>query len=72
MTAHFVVYEDSEGFFRFQLAAANGVPVADSQPYRTVSDVRNGMVAVQRAAAEAVVPDDDADVVIDTGIHMHF
>jgi uncharacterized protein YegP (UPF0339 family) len=72
VSATFQVYEDSEGLYRFQLKAANGVVVADSHPYRTVADVRRGREALQRAAGEADVPPDDADVEVQSGIHMHF
>lgn len=72
MTATFDVFEDDQGSFHFQLKAANGEVVADSQAYSSVSDARAGMAAVVRAAAEAQVPVDDGDVVVQTGIHLHF
>lgn len=72
MTAQFDVYHDREGLYRFQLKAANGVVLADSPAHRTVAEVRSAMAALQRAAAQAVVPDNDADVDIRNGITMHF
>ena len=72
MTAKFDVYEDSEGFYRFQLVAGNGVSLADGNAYRSLAAARDGMTAVKRAAAEAQVPADDAGVVVLDGIHMHF
>jgi hypothetical protein len=72
MSARFDVHQDDDGSFRFQLMAGNGEPVAESQPYRSLADARAGMAAVQRAAAEAPVPAQDADIAVQQGIHMHF
>jgi uncharacterized protein YegP (UPF0339 family) len=62
MAAKFEVMQDDEGRYYFALKAANGEVVADSQAYRSISDLREGMLAVQTAAAEAQVPKDDADI----------
>jgi uncharacterized protein YegP (UPF0339 family) len=72
MAAKFELTQDTEGRYRFRLKAANGEVVADSQAYRSVSDARAGMAALQRAAAEASVPDDDDAIEIQEGIHMHY
>jgi uncharacterized protein len=72
MAAQFEVLKDADGHYCFRLKAANGEVVAESQNYGSVSDVRAGMAAVKAAAAEATVPDDDAQLEIQEGIHMHF
>jgi uncharacterized protein YegP (UPF0339 family) len=72
MAAQFELLRDDEDRYWFRLKAANGEVVAESQTYRSIADARTGMVAVQRAAAEATVPDDDAGPVINNGIHMHY
>jgi uncharacterized protein YegP (UPF0339 family) len=72
MAAKFEVFQDTEGQYRFQLKAANGEVVADSQNYQTLADVRAGIAAVQRAASEAHVPDTDAGLDIQNGIYMHY
>ena len=75
MAAEFELFSDAEsGGYWFQLKAANGEPVAQSQVYQSVADARKGMVAVRQAAAAATIPDDDGEVKIhsDNEIHMHY
>ncbi len=72
MAAKFEVFKDADGQYCFQLKAANGEVVADSQGYRSLSDARVGMAAVQSAAAAARIPDDDGAIEIQNGIHMHY
>ena len=72
MAAKFEVFQDADGLYCFQLKAANGEVLAESQTYHSVSDVRAGMAAVRTAAAEASVPEHDGGLQIEDGIHMHY
>lgn len=75
MTSRFELYKDTTtGNYWFVLKAGNGEPVAESQVYRSVADARAGMVAVQRAAEAASIPDSDDAVKVQSGnyIHMHY
>lgn len=57
MGAKFEIYEDKSGAFRFRLKAGNGEVVATGEDYPTVAAARQGIDAVRRAAAEAVIDD---------------
>jgi uncharacterized protein YegP (UPF0339 family) len=75
MTPKFELYKDTtSGNYWFLLKAGNGEPVAESQVYRSITDARAGMAAVQRAAAAAGIPDSDDVVDVQSGnyIHMHY
>lgn len=54
MKAKFEIFETG-GKYRFQLKAANGEVVADSQEYDSESAARKGVEAVRRAAADASI-----------------
>ena len=73
MAAEFELLKDAESYY-FVLKAANGEAVAQSQSYRSIADARKGMAAVQRAAAAAIVPEDDDGIQVrpDNDIHMHY
>lgn len=49
MTAHFEVFEDKAGEWRWRLVAANGEPVAASEAYTTQAHAEHGVVNVTRA-----------------------
>jgi uncharacterized protein YegP (UPF0339 family) len=53
MSAHFEVYKDKAGQWRFRLKAANGETVASGESYPTEANAERGCEAVKRAAAEA-------------------
>jgi uncharacterized protein YegP (UPF0339 family) len=57
MAAHFEVFTDKAGKFRFRLKAANGQIVAASEAYESHSAAVKGCEAVQRAAKDAPVID---------------
>ncbi len=54
---YFKVYEKN-GKFYFQLIAANGEPLASSEPYSSRQAAHNGCDAVKRAASDADVRDE--------------
>ena len=55
MAGKFEVYQDRAGEFRFRLKASNGLVVAAGQGYDTKAGAKKGCVAVQNAAAGAVI-----------------
>ena len=55
MAAEFEIYTDPKGEYRFRLKAGNGEIVATGESYPSLSGVKNGIDAVKRAAAEAVI-----------------
>jgi uncharacterized protein YegP (UPF0339 family) len=57
MAAHFEVFTDKAGKFRFRLKAANGQIVAASEAYESHSAAKEGCKAVQRAAKDAPIID---------------
>ena len=62
MTARFVIKKHRRPWgtrFTFTLVAANGEPVATSEPYETKGAALRGTDAFRRAAAEAVVDERD-------------
>ncbi|MDR0482465.1 MAG: DUF1508 domain-containing protein [Cellulomonadaceae bacterium] len=57
MAAHFEIYKDKAGEFRFRLKSANGQIVATGEGYTTKSHAHEGVEAVKRAAAAATIVD---------------
>jgi len=57
MARKFEIYKDKSGGFRFRLKASNGEIVASGESYKTKASAKNGVEAVQRAAAGATVED---------------
>lgn len=52
-TAHYEVFRDKGGEYRWRLVAANGEPVAQSEGYVTDSGAWEGVRAAHRAAVDA-------------------
>jgi uncharacterized protein YegP (UPF0339 family) len=59
MAAKFHIYKDARGEYRFRLKAGNGEIVATGESYPTKAGARAGCEAVQRAAADAEIVEDD-------------
>ena len=57
MPGKFVILKGSTGKFRFQLRSTNGQDIAVSEAYNSKAACTNGMRAVQKLAADAVVED---------------
>jgi len=57
MAGTFQIYKDSKGEYRFRLKAGNGEIVATGESYKTTAGVKEGIAAVQRAAAGAKIDD---------------
>lgn len=55
MFAEFEIFEDDQGEHRWHLKAGNGEIVCQSEGYQTEDGARRGMVAMTRAAVEALV-----------------
>lgn len=50
-------YKDQSGKFRFRLKARNGEIVASGESYPTKADVKKGITALKKAAADAETVD---------------
>ncbi|MGC5258925.1 YegP family protein [Gordonia sp. DT218] len=59
MAGTFHVKKNTGGHYYFNLVAANGEVVATSQAYSSKSAAVQGTTAVQHAAADATVVEDD-------------
>jgi len=57
MAGKFTVTQDASGEYRFVLTASNGEVIASSEGYRQKGSAMNGIDAVRRTAADAVVDD---------------
>ena len=55
--AHFEVFKDASGQFRFRLRAPNGEPIASSEGYTTKEACIDGIRSVQKNAPKAKVKD---------------
>jgi uncharacterized protein YegP (UPF0339 family) len=55
--AHFEVFKDAAGQFRFKLRAPNGEPLASSEAYATKEACKDGIKSVQKNAPKAKVRD---------------
>jgi uncharacterized protein YegP (UPF0339 family) len=55
--AHFEVFKDASGQFRFRLRAPNGEPIASSEGYTTKEACMDGIKSVQKNAPKAKVKD---------------
>jgi uncharacterized protein YegP (UPF0339 family) len=55
--AHFEVFKDASGQFRFRLRAPNGEPIASSEGYKTKEACMDGIKSVQKNAPNAKVKD---------------
>ena len=55
--AHFEVFKDASGQFRFRLRAPNGEPIASSEAYTTKEACMDGIKSVQKNASKAKVKD---------------
>ncbi len=55
--AHFEVFKDASGQFRFRLRAPNGEPIASSESYKTKEACMDGIKSVQKNAPIAKVKD---------------
>jgi hypothetical protein len=55
--AHFEVFKDASGQFRFRLRAPNGEPIASSEAYKTKEACMDGIKSVQKNAPNAKVKD---------------
>ncbi len=57
MPGKYVVKKGSTGKFRFSLLSTNGQVVATSEAYNSKASCMNGVRAVQKLAADAVIED---------------
>lgn len=57
MAGKFEIYKDGKGGFRYRLKAGNGEIVATGESYKTKAGVKEGIEAVERAAANATIED---------------
>jgi uncharacterized protein YegP (UPF0339 family) len=55
--AHFEIFKDAAGQFRFRLRAPNGEPIASSEGYTTKEACMGGIKSVQKNAPKAKVKD---------------
>lgn len=55
--AHFEVYKDTTGQFRWRLRAPNGEPIASGEAYMTKEACTDGIKSVQKNAPIAKVKD---------------
>jgi uncharacterized protein YegP (UPF0339 family) len=55
--AHFEVFKDASGQFRFRLRAPNGEPIASSESYKTKESCMDGIKSVQKNAPNAIIKD---------------
>jgi len=55
--AHFEVFKDFSGQFRFRLRARNGEPIASSEAYATKEGCMQGIKSVKKNAPKAKVKD---------------
>jgi hypothetical protein len=55
--AHFEVFKDASGQFRFRLRAPNGEPIASSEAYKTKEACMDGITSVRKNAPTAKVKD---------------
>ena len=55
--AHFEVFKDTSGQFRFRLRAPNGEPIASSEAYKTKEACMDGIKSVQKNAPNATIKD---------------
>ncbi len=55
--AHFEVFKDASGQFRFRLRAPNGEPIASSEAYKTKESCMDGIKSVQKNAPNAKIKD---------------
>ena len=53
--AHFEIYKDASGKFRWRLRAANGEPIASSEAYTTMEGCMNGIKSVKENAPIATI-----------------
>jgi uncharacterized protein len=57
MAGKFVLTKSDKGSFHFNLGAANGEVIATSQSYTTKGAAQNGIDAVRKVSADAIVDD---------------
>ena len=57
MAGKFVLKTDAQGKYRFNLVAANGQIIAQSQAYKEKDSALNGIESVRTHAADATVDD---------------
>jgi len=57
MAGKFVLKTDAQGKYRFNLVAANGQIIAQSQAYKEKESALGGIESVRKHAAEATVDD---------------
>jgi len=55
--AHFEVFKDFSGEFRFRLRAPNGEPIASSEGYTTKEGCMQGIKSVKKNAPKAKAKD---------------
>ena len=55
--AHFEVFKDASGQFRFRLRAPNGEPIAASEAYKTKEACMDGITSVRKNAPTAKLKD---------------
>jgi uncharacterized protein YegP (UPF0339 family) len=57
MAGTFVLKTDAQGKYRFNLVAANGQIIAQSQAYKEKESALNGIASVRSNAADAEIDD---------------
>ena len=57
MAGKFVLKTDAQGKYRFNLVAANGQIIAQSQAYKEKDSALNGIASVRSNAADAEIDD---------------
>ncbi|HET7902435.1 MAG TPA: DUF1508 domain-containing protein [Candidatus Nanopelagicales bacterium] len=57
MAGKFVVKTDAQGKFRFNLVAANGQIIAQSQAYKDKQSALDGIESVKKNAADSTIDD---------------
>lgn len=57
MTGKFVVFQDDEGRYRFQLRAGNGQVIANGAAYSTRKACLSGIDSIRRNAPGATIDD---------------
>jgi len=57
MAGKFVVFQDAQGQYRFQLKAGNGQVIATGEAYTTKKACLSGIASIRRNAAAAALVD---------------
>jgi len=55
--AHFEIFKDNSGQFRWRLRAPNGEPIASSEAYTSKTACEDGIKSVQKNAPNAKIKD---------------